>query len=500
MRASFSEWVTRPRQILVLFSITLAVAAISASNKIHQCHANKGKHLGKQRFQMDHRRVEDVLEPEPTVLLDKATLKQKASEVRAAALGNHQVLTGKEATLVNEVSDELFEKASEEDMEDELAEEVGMQDPASPGSEEGSKISFFHPQLTVGVDKEGAEEPEEVLDDTDGWNNDNDGNGVESAANPVVVEAAVGYAHGSHTIETSNPAPASTKEAPKPSGGFCPAIHLNREDGSCDRDGVPDTLHKHFKGAFKGELILTSTSLKDKTVLAVSSPGKSRKTKLTDVSSHLLDLLPKHDATFGKNFSKCAVIGSSGILLKYQHGKEIDTHDMVLRFNSAKTKGFEKHVGGKTTHRLTNSRNFGFRESKSENVLVHLRTPGAMKALVQRLNHKTRSVLYGLNPQWYSYMDKNLNFLSTSGLNGILMALHRCESVRLYGFHVHPRHGVPYHYYNVKDKPANVGRDDNEWLVVKHLIENNYVELGEPCILECNENGSECQKCINDNQ
>ena len=90
--------------------------------------------------------------------------------------------------------------------------------------------------------------------------------------------------------------------------------------------------------------------------------------------------------------------------------------------------------------------------------------------------------------------------MSTSGLNGILMALHRCESVTLYGFHVHPRHGVPYHYYNVKDKPANVGRDDNEWLVVKHLIENNYVELGEPCILECNENESECQKCIKDNQ
>ena len=159
MRASFSEWVTRPRQILVLFSITLAVAAISASNKIHQCHANKGKHLGKQRFQMDHHRVEDVLEPEPTVLLDKATLKQKASEVRAAALGNHQVLTGKEATLVNEVSDELFEKASEEDMEDELAEEVGMQDPASPGSEEGARSPSSTPSSPLASTRRGPRSP-----------------------------------------------------------------------------------------------------------------------------------------------------------------------------------------------------------------------------------------------------------------------------------------------------------------------------------------------------
>ena len=42
MRGSFSDWITRPRQILGLFAITLAVAALSASHKLHRCHQSKG--------------------------------------------------------------------------------------------------------------------------------------------------------------------------------------------------------------------------------------------------------------------------------------------------------------------------------------------------------------------------------------------------------------------------------------------------------------------------
>lgn len=461
MGPSFSEWVTRPRQILIIFAITLAVAAISTSNKIHRCHASKQAKYGTHKFKMRSHSVEAA----DGLQLNEDAVRLMAKEARAAttASGIHAALTGKEATIVNQISDQLVESVVEEDLEAEMAEELGIRGEAE-GPEETSS---------------GATEPA------------GGGQGTAKAGDGV-DPSEKNLKHSKHSKHRSS--------ARSKAGNFCPAIH-RAKDGSCDRTSVPESLHKHFKGSFDNDLILTSTSLKDKRVIAVSSsPGKSRKSKLADVTKGLLDLLPPQDVIFGKNFTRCAVIGSSGILLRYHNGKEIDGHDMVLRFNSARTKGFEKHVGGKTTHRLTNSRNFGFRESKSEQVLVHLRTPGAMRALIQRLKQKNKSVLYGLNPQWYSYMDKNLNFLSTSGLNGILIALHRCESVRLYGFHVHPRHGVPYHYYNVKDKPANVGRDDNEWLVVKHLIENDFVELGEPCILECNLNESECQKCIKENQ
>jgi hypothetical protein len=46
---------------------------------------------------------------------------------------------------------------------------------------------------------------------------------------------------------------------------------------------------------------------------------------------------------------KIAIVGNSPILLEKELGKEIDSHDMVIRFNNFKIDGYEKHCGSKTT-------------------------------------------------------------------------------------------------------------------------------------------------------
>ena len=61
---------------------------------------------------------------------------------------------------------------------------------------------------------------------------------------------------------------------------------------------------------------------------------------------------------------------SLGILLHHERGAEIDSHDVVIRFNSAPTKGLEAYVGRKTTHRITNTQNWAFRESEKEQLLA----------------------------------------------------------------------------------------------------------------------------------
>ncbi|XP_059184169.1 beta-galactoside alpha-2,6-sialyltransferase 2-like isoform X2 [Centropristis striata] len=54
-------------------------------------------------------------------------------------------------------------------------------------------------------------------------------------------------------------------------------------------------------------------------------------------------------------YQSCAVVTSAGAVLNSSLGREIDSHDAVLRFNAAPTMGFERDVGSKTTIRIINS-------------------------------------------------------------------------------------------------------------------------------------------------
>eukprot|EP00064_Thunnus_orientalis_P000100 superscaffoldBa00000005_g100 len=48
----------------------------------------------------------------------------------------------------------------------------------------------------------------------------------------------------------------------------------------------------------------------------------------------------------------CAVVGNSGNLIGSHYGPLIDFHDVVIRMNTGRIKGYEADVGIKTTHRI----------------------------------------------------------------------------------------------------------------------------------------------------
>ncbi|KAI7790403.1 beta-galactoside alpha-2,6-sialyltransferase 2b [Triplophysa rosa] len=56
-----------------------------------------------------------------------------------------------------------------------------------------------------------------------------------------------------------------------------------------------------------------------------------------------------------KVYKTCAVVSSAGSILNSLMGREIDSHEAVLRFNSAPSIGYERDVGNKTTIRIMNS-------------------------------------------------------------------------------------------------------------------------------------------------
>ncbi|XP_016121239.1 CMP-N-acetylneuraminate-beta-galactosamide-alpha-2,3-sialyltransferase 1-like, partial [Sinocyclocheilus grahami] len=106
-----------------------------------------------------------------------------------------------------------------------------------------------------------------------------------------------------------------------------PAL-LNRKNSALRRD-----THKWWRG------------------LQSSTP----RVNYTEVVDQLFSLFPDKEHYSDASPDRCrtcAVVGNSANLVGSHYGSLIDLHDVVFRLNKGPTKGYEKDVGSKTTHRI----------------------------------------------------------------------------------------------------------------------------------------------------
>ena len=168
-----------------------------------------------------------------------------------------------------------------------------------------------------------------------------------------------------------------------------------------------------------------------------------------------------------RHHSSCAIVLNSGILaLGYNYGSLIDQHEVVVRFNMAPTKGYERFVGTKTSYMWTWHHHFNEFESKMNT--EEYRTTKIMIGpylwdqkklgetgipLSRRESPEAAMLVNNCRMNWLSEDDAK-QFPSkrcTSGIYAIVFFLKRCKQVNVFGVHpwAHTDNAcsVPLHYW-----------------------------------------------------
>ncbi|XP_070554357.1 alpha-2,8-sialyltransferase 8F-like [Ptychodera flava] len=198
--------------------------------------------------------------------------------------------------------------------------------------------------------------------------------------------------------------------------------------------------------------ILTKTNIK---------PGQTLKAAFSNFSFQIKPnvhrMFPKDQYFVDKTYKSCSIVGNSGLLLNSGCGHQINSADVVIRFNLAKLRGFEKDVGTKVTFVTLNKSQLVVQynslktpeddkrfmsdvkiyknillsaHSTSEHMKTTLKVPLLLKYLAK---------VYFIHPLhfraiWNYWKSQRRPKRPSSGLHFTTSAITNCDQVQLYGF------------------------------------------------------------------
>ncbi|KAL7190156.1 hypothetical protein ACSBR2_022436 [Camellia fascicularis] len=166
---------------------------------------------------------------------------------------------------------------------------------------------------------------------------------------------------------------------------------------------------------------------------------------------HLSLLLPAKPPFHPRQFERCAVVGNSGDLLKTEFGREIDSHDAVIRDNEAPVnEKYAKYVGLKRDFRLVV-------RGAARNMVPILNGSDDEVLIIKSLTHRTFNAMIKSipNPVYLFQGIVLRRGAKGTGMKSIELALSMCDIVDIYGFTVDPGYTEWTRYFSTPRKGHN---------------------------------------------
>lgn len=190
------------------------------------------------------------------------------------------------------------------------------------------------------------------------------------------------------------------------------------------------------------------------------------------------------------NKEKIALIGNSSKLLDNNYSKLIDSYDWVVRFNQARVKGFENHVGSKTSirminhHVFTGTTNQSFFSKYDVNFIPSVNEPLILCKYFPNFKNiaKVRNIkvpISYVSDRIYNKAYKALNQQKTPsmGFIAIIFSLEMFEKVSIFGFELDKKNNPSHYWEETSNMMAAQYHDFNiENEEIKRLIKLNKVE------------------------
>uniref|UniRef100_A0A8D0D234 CMP-N-acetylneuraminate-beta-galactosamide-alpha-2,3-sialyltransferase 1 n=1 Tax=Sander lucioperca TaxID=283035 RepID=A0A8D0D234_SANLU len=191
----------------------------------------------------------------------------------------------------------------------------------------------------------------------------------------------------------------------------------------------------------------------------------------------------------------CAVVGNSVNLRRSHYGPLIDFHDVIIRVNTGRIKGYEADVGTRTTHRvmypessmdLDNTTHLVLAPFKTvdfewliinKTLEIHKFAPGLMSWFIKiglKPNSDSQQVMV-LNPAFMRYvhdmwLEKKGKYPST-GFLALILALHMCDEVSVFGYGADSDGNWSHYWEKLNNKRLKTGPHpgDTEYRMIQEL-------------------------------